>query len=364
MQKNIIIVWGGNSLEHEISIITGIEAIHNMPIKGYKAIPIYIKDGKFYSGEGLLDIKNYKKEATQIKHEVFIINKQLYRLSKFSKLKKICDIDCALLATHGGLGENGTLQGFLASNNIPFTSCGVKQSALCMDKYSTKLRLKDNNIVVVEGMLLSKDFNENNIEFIENELGYPLIVKPNSAGSSIGIAKASNREELAYAIEVGFKFDNEILIEKYLSNFIELNISAVSVNGEIMLSSIEKPLTASEILTFEDKYISDSNVSSSREFPAVLTDDIAEKIKTNTRNTYKNMSLSGIVRMDYLLYNGELFLNEINTIPGSLSHYLYDNLKYSELLKLVINETLRVGCIKEIKYSTNILENFGGVKHK
>ncbi len=364
MKKNIVVVWGGNSLEHEISIITGVEALHNMPIKGYNAIPIYLKSGKFYTGDKLGDINSYKLGESNKLEEVYFVGKQLYKKNKFLRLKKICDVDCAVLATHGGVGEDGTLQGFFACNNIPFTSCGVQQSALCMDKFATKLRLISNNTPVIEGKLLSKNFKDSDITDIENDLGYPLIVKPNNAGSSIGIAKALCREELAYAMEVGFKYDAEILIEKYIANNIELNISAVKINGIIETSTIEKPITASEILTFEDKYISDANSKSTREFPANIPEELAFTIKEMTKNVYSALNLSGIVRIDYLLAKDKIYLNEINSIPGSLSHYLYENYTYNELLKAVIEETIKVGCKKELNYRTNILENFGGIKHK
>ncbi|MFI3229733.1 MAG: hypothetical protein R3Y23_06220 [Bacillota bacterium] len=365
MQKNILVIWGGNSLEHEISIITGIEAIHNMPIKGYKAIPIFWHKGKFYTGSELVDIKNYAKMNFDNIYEVFIVGSHLYRKTQLGRLKLVDKIDCALLTTHGGAGENGTLQGFLASNYIPYTSCGVLQSALCMDKYSTKLRLIADDINVVRGELLAKDFNDEKIAEIEANLGYPLIIKPNSAGSSIGIAKANNRAELAFAIDVGFKYDDFILIEQYINDFIELNIACVTIGGKVVLSEIERPITTSEILTFDDKYSLDETQDiATREFPANISQTFAQKVKDITTKVYKSLALTGIVRIDYLLKGDILYLNEINTIPGSLSHYLFDNMSYSELLTKLLTETIKNGCVKEIKYTTDILSNFNGVKYK
>lgn len=366
MKKTVIVLFGGNSCEHDISIITGVEALSAMPAKGYNCIPVYMTGGKWYTGAGLFEIKNYI-HFTPVKYsEVRLSGSTLYTVGKRGKLNKYADVDCALLATHGGDGEDGTLQGFLEENGVPHTSAGVAQSAVCMDKTLTKAVLKDIGINVVESITIDlQNYTADDIAAAAEKLKYPLIVKPASLGSSIGISIAKNEKELFNGLNIAAEFCGKAVLEKALQGFTEVNNAAVYINGRILLSEIEKPLTASEFLTYGDKYMGGGKGMGGgmREFPAKLPDDIRNEILAATEKAYKSLGLFGVVRIDYLIADGSVYLNEINTVPGSLAHYLFPKLTQKELLTSLIEESLKRGKIREVKYRTKVLENIGA-KHK
>ncbi|MFA5449787.1 MAG: D-alanine--D-alanine ligase [Clostridia bacterium] len=365
MKKTILVIFGGNSTEHDISVITGVETLNAMPVKGYKAIPIYIKDGVWYTGNSLYEIKKFIHFAPAAATKVGLVFKELYTLGKRGKLIKIADVDCALLATHGGSGENGALQGFLEMSGVPYTSTGVKESAICMDKVVAKSALSSLGIKVVEGYEMRYPASEEKIEQLEKKLGYPIIIKPASQGSSIGITLAKSREELIKGLELAHFFDTRILAEKGLENFTEINSAAVMIGKELVLSEIEKPLTASDFLTYSDKYMGSAKgmAGGVREFPARVSRKIREKILETTKSVYEKLNLFGVVRIDYLVQGEDVYLNEINTIPGSLSHYLFPKIPHAELLKALTESAIQRGTEKVPRYVTSVLSNIGS-KHK
>ena len=356
---NVIVIFGGNSTEHDISVITGIEALHAMPIKGYKTVPIYLKDGNFYMGEELYDVEFYKNFNEKVITKVAISNGVLYKIKK-NKLVRYMDIDCAVLATHGGDGEDGSLQGLLDLNNIPYTSSGVRECAICMDKELTKLVMRSLGVRVVFGKGISKTSTDDKLERIEKAYKFPLIVKPCSQGSSIGISKVSSHDKLKEAVKIASEFSDRILIEKGLVDFIEINSACVEIDNELILSELERPLSSSDILTFEEKYVGNGKGmgGGKHEFPAKISSELKEKILSITEKVYRTLGLKGVVRIDYIIYKNIVFLNEINTIPGSLAHYLFD-MSYTEFLKGMIEQAIAKGARKKIHLDTGVL---GGLK--
>lgn len=345
--KNIAIFYGGRSYEHDISIITAIQVMTYIDSKKYRIIPVYMKDGMLFS------LKNPQKFGSYIdfskaKRFEFADNGLKFGLKKIH-------IDCALLCTHGGEGENGILQAILEYYRIPHTTSDSSMSAVGMNKLISKAVFNAMNVDTVPGA--SGDDSE-----AITKLGYPLIVKPVSLGSSIGIEIAHNKKELTDAILVSKHFDENLLIEKALEKRIELNCAAVKCKDCIIISAIEKPVTWREYLSFTDKYNTSGKERAEKELPAKITAELKEKIENTTRKIYKAMNLFGVVRMDYLYSIDEkkLYINEINTIPGSLSYYLFSEigLTFTKLIDLLIDEGIGRGIQKNISYTTDILKQY------
>lgn len=358
--KNIIITYGGNSCEHDISIITALSAYNAVTNEHDNYILVYMKDGHFYIGKKLNDINSYIDFHTKNLKEVSFCNGFMY----YKKLsKKPLKIDCVLMCNHGGVGENGSLSGFFEVNNIPYTASSVMPSALCLDKVFTKLLLEKFKIPVVNYRIYHSN---DNLERVE-ELGYPIIIKPANLGSSVGIAYANNIEELARGVEFSLQFDEKLLIESALTNFEEYNCAALQSEGEILVSEIERPVFNKEYLNFYDKYISSKDIK--REINPDIDKKIRDKIIKTTQDIYRLFELSGIVRIDYLYSNSRLYVNEINTIPGSLAFYLFKakNYEFKQIIKLSIEDAISKFRRKQLlvkDFSSKVLENYSCNKLK
>lgn len=345
--KNVAIIFGGVSAEHEISIITGKQAYNSLDKKKYNVYPIYID----INGNWLY-VKNFKIKNLKQNNKVcyFVPNSNKLHI-KGSPFKKIT-IDCVLLATHGGNGENGMIQGVLEVSNIPYSSCGVLSSAITMDKAIMKDIFVAHNIPTPQYFLLNENSDINNLD-------YPVVVKPVSLGSSIGIKICHNKKELLDAIKFAKLFDDKIIIEKAIFPLREVNIAVLKHKNQIILSNTEQPLGQDEFLTFEDKYLrngkSKSKNNSKRKIPALITNEEESKIKKLAIDLYNIFRCKGIIRIDFLLDDNNVYVNELNTIPGSLSYYLWD-ISYKKLLDILI-DCCSVEC-KHIQYKTNILENY------
>jgi len=361
--KTIAVFFGGKSVEHDISIITGVQAYNAFDTSIYKPIPIYVsRNGIFYTGNKIKDIKNYKNLDSLIdtSERVYIknIKDKIYLCSdKVIGSKKI-QIDCAFLAFHGGDGENGSFQGFCETINLPYTGTEVLGSSLCMDKISTKKILLNSDIPVTKYEVLTKDeFNKNTEESLKNiELGltYPMFVKPSNGGSSIGVSRAKNKEELINALELAFSFDHKVLIEKEFIHDTEINISCLgNYNSEILFSQCEEVYSDTEFLDFENKYMKGSKSkkgisqngskgmsSTNRLIPANITDQLKNQIKNYAEKAFIELNCGGVVRIDFLVNkkDNSMVLVEVNTIPGSLSFYLWEktDLSFDKLINKLI----------------------------
>ncbi len=268
MKIKIGVFFGGKSVEHEVSIITAIQAIENMDKNKYDIIPIYIsKENKMYCGEYIGDITRYKNidDLIKISHQVTLaqINNKVALLrcnKKFLKNNIYDYIDIAFPIVHGTNVEDGTLQGYLKIFNIPYVGSDVMASACGMDKYVCKCILKENDIPVLDCKCFTlKDYNEDLekvINTIEENFSYPVIVKPVNLGSSVGIKIAKNLEELKDAIEDAFLYSKKILVERAIKNLREINCSVVGDYESAEASECEEPIKTDEILSFNDKYIS------------------------------------------------------------------------------------------------------------
>lgn len=352
--KNIAIIYGGNSLEKDISVITGIQVMNNIS-KKYNIYPIYF-NGNFYLQKYQKNLDKFLDKLNKNKNEVTFIDECLYQ-KKCRKAKFLTKIDCAVLCTHGSFGENGVIQGYLDINNIPYTSPNVFVSSICMNKFMSKQIFKSLKVNTIKGYLI-KNFSE--LENIKDKLTYPIIVKPNSAGSSIGISIANNYEDLLDNYELALCYDKEVILEQALEDFKELNIAVYKDIEEIKTSEIEEVTFNSDIYSFNEKYLDSDNIK--HVIPAEISQKNIEYLKKTSKCVYEKLGALGIVRFDYLLDNktGKIYLNEVNTIPGSLAFNLVksDEFLFENLLDTLIDMAINNKDTKKIEYKTNVLENF------
>ena len=321
--RNIAVMYGGDSVESDVSIISATIAMSGLSMADYKAYPIYIRDGKMWlvGGEFAQNLTTYTKTKKGMMKQVILLEGSLYE-KIWWRLKKICDIDCALLATHGGIGENGGVQGLLEYCDIPYTSSGVKGSAICMDKEMTHRLTKLLGISTVKYHVAMENTSASSIEKAFEQLGSDVIVKPNSLGSSVGIANVSDTHALHVAVADAFRYDDKVLIEERVENLIELNCAIVRTIGGLVISDVQAVGFVGDFFDFEEKYI---NEKSESEHAEIIPRHVQNKAVLWTRKAYTELDLSGVVRIDYLYdkVSGKLYLNEINTIPGSLAYYLF-----------------------------------------
>lgn len=389
MKTRVAMLFGGKSVEHEVSVISGIQAILNMDTDKYEVIPVYMtKNNDMYIGKDIADIENYKDIDALLKksQRVIMINENgqvklmPYPLKLFGA-KSAVDIDIAFPIVHGTNVEDGALQGYLKSVGIPFVGCDVTASAIGMDKFIMKTVLKEYDIPVLDAKLYTlADYADIDklLDNVESALGYPVIVKPVNLGSSVGISVAKSRGELAASIDDGFKYATKVLVEHAITSLREINCSVLGDENEAEASEIEEPLHTKDILSYEDKYVSNAKgggskgmASVSRKIPAEVSPEKREEIRSLAVKAFKALGCNGVSRIDFMVDedNGKLYFNEINTIPGSLAFYLWEPLgvPYKELLDRMIQLSFKRERTEKnltFTFDTNILNtaSFGGSK--
>ena len=380
MPNHLIVAFGGVSPEHEVSVLTAIQAINALKDSSHKVVPLYItKSGKWLTGEVLLDLRSYKNlqklerdstPCTFAKTETgATVLKETTTGGLFSKPGEY-PVYAVFMAFHGSDGENGSFQGVCEQFNVPYTGSGVLGSSVGMDKVAAKRLSTSANIPVTRGI----DFFES--EWVDDqdtwisqseELGYPLIVKPVTLGSSIGVAKATSREELVEAIEVAFRYDAHLLVEEAIDPLMEINCSVLGTSAECRASVCERPLGTEELLSFQDKYQSDTGTdkgmaSADRIIPADISDELTKEIQELSVQIFKLFNASGVARLDFLVHaeTKRVYFNEMNTIPGSFSFYLWDksNVDFQSLVYELIDIALKRHQQKNGRvrsYETNLL---------
>ena len=397
MKTKVAVLFGGKTVEHEVSVISGIQAIMAMDTDKYEVIPVYLtKDNEMYTGEGMGDISAYKDIPALLKRSqrVIMVNEggrvQLvpYPAKVFGA--KPVQIDIAFPVVHGTNVEDGALQGYLKTVGIPFVGPDVLSSAISMDKYVTKAVLKDAGVPVLDAKVYTlADYAEMDalIGDAEEVVGYPIIVKPVNLGSSVGISVAKSRDELVRALDDAFMYATRVLVEHAIEELREINCSVMGDENGAEASECEEPLTSGEILSYEDKYVNGGGgkkggakssgskgagmANLSRKIPADLTPEKREEIREMAVRAFKALGCCGVSRIDFMIDNstGELYFNEINPIPGSLAFYLWEpvGVPYSELLDRIIQLALKRMRTEEaltFTFDTNILANadLGGGK--
>ena len=381
MKIKLGVLFGGVSVEHEISIITAVQAMKAMDKEKYDIVPIYIdKERNMYTGKLLMEIDSYKDMSLlkrYAKQVVFYQDKGHYFLQSMGLFKRIVDeVDIVFPIVHGSGVEDGTIAGYLETIGVPYVGSNVLASALGQDKVIMKEIFKANDLPIVNyTWFYDYEYLNNKKEVIKQikELGLPVVVKPASLGSSVGISVVHTEKELDDAISDAISYDKKILIEKMVENFIEVNCSVRGTSEECETSAIEEVVSSDEILSYRDKYMGGSKTkgmaSAGRIIPARLDKKELEKIEELSKKVFRVLNLSGICRIDYLYdkKNKKIYINEPNTIPGSLSFYLWDpkGVPYKELLDQNITVAIREYKKRQRKtysFDTNILKNFNGLK--
>lgn len=387
MKIKVGVFFGGNSVEHEISIISATQAMAAIDRNVYDVVPVYItRENEFYCGENIGKVESYSNISQLLKESQRVVpvkgasQMELYKypFGMFSK-KPYEQIDIAFPIVHGTNVEDGALQGFLQYFNVPVVGCDVLASAVGMDKYVMKMILADSGIPVLAGMRIShldfEDDSEKVIAAVEKKFEYPVIIKPINLGSSVGIKIGKDREGLLEAVKYAFEFARDILVEPAITNLREINCSVLGDMEEAAASECEEPFNSDEILSYKDKYLSSGAskgmASVKRKLPADISGDVKENIQTLAVKTFKALRCNGVVRIDFMIDcdTDQVYVNEVNTIPGSLAFYLWraSGVSYTELLTRMIQLAFkRAREQKEIsfEYDTNILEgfSFGGSK--
>ena len=362
--ENICVIFGGRSVEHEVSVITGLQVIENMDKSLYNPIPLfYSKDGKFYTGEKLKDFRTfrenkYKEEGVEVFLKPNYKDFNLYAYEEkgglFSKTKELVPyekIDMVFIALHGTFGEDGCMEGLFELMQIPYVGCGVMASAVSMDKVTMKKVFESEGIPIVDYRYFYRsDYEKDEEKYLNlgDEIGYPIIVKPANLGSSVGISKAKNREELKESIEVAKNFDKKIILEKCVENLREINMAVMGYESDLEYSETEEPVSYSDILTYTEKYESKSGKTGSKgskngktkTIPANISKETEDEIRELALKSFKAIDAAGLSRIDFMLDGDKVYVNEINTIPGSMSFYLWEH-KYS--FKELISKLIEIG---------------------
>lgn len=388
MKTNVAVFYGGRSVEHEISVISALQAINAFNSDKYNIIPIYIsKQGRWYTGAELLEIRNYRdmKSLTERSTEVFMRPEfgdyNLYKAKSglFSaKSPVVAEIHVVVPVLHGTNGEDGIFEGLLDTIGIPYAGCNTLSSANGMDKITMKMILRECGIPVVDYVWFTDKewFSRRDaiIDEVEKKLGYPVIVKPANLGSSVGIGKASDRASLMAKIDNAEKFSQRIIVEHMIEQLQEINCSVLGDADDHQSSVLEEPIKTGDILSYEDKYMGGSKGShgmqnSDKRIPAELPQDVTEHIRHIAGETFRVLSCHGVSRVDVMIdrKDGAVYVNEINTIPGSLSFYLWEatGITFEKLMDRLVELALkrkRESERKTFTYDANIFALGGGTK--
>ena len=360
MKIRIGVLFGGKSTEHDISIISAVQAMQAIDREKYEVVPLYItKDNRFYTGEALFDIQNFtdipallgKCTRVILAGEGEVAGVYRFPMRTLGK-NKVGEIDLAFPIVHGTNVEDGALAGYLEMLDIPYVGCDVTSSALGMDKYAMKTVFCDCGIPVLDCKLFTTaDFEtpEAVVSAIEGAFAYPVIIKPVNLGSSIGISVAHDRAGLKKALDTAFSFAEVVLCERAIVHLREINCAVLGDRFDAEASECEEPIKGDELLTFEEKYMSGAKKSGGpskgmasvqRKIPAELPEARRAEIRDLAVRAFKSLGCCGVSRIDFMIDCDEdkVYLNEINTIPGSLAFYLWEplGLSYPQLIDRMI----------------------------
>nr|AIA99587.1 D-alanine-D-alanine ligase [uncultured bacterium contig00023(2014)] len=406
MKTKVGVFFGGRSVEHEISVISALQAIAALDAGRYDAVPIYItKQGRWLTGEVLLDSANYRdmaalaRRATEVWMKPEYGDHRLYRKGRLGRTQVVAQFDVALPVLHGTNGEDGTFQGLMELIGIPYVGCNVLSSAVGMDKIAMKMMLRESGIPVIDYVWFTDrqwgTERDDLVARIEEKIGYPVIVKPANLGSSVGISRARGHAELVRAVGEAIGYSSRIIVERMIDPLREINCSVCGSADDHRASVCEEPLRSGEILSYADKYMSGGGTgtknggtkmsgaagaksgtasggmsSTKRRIPADLPETVSEEIRRLAAETFRVLGCEGVARVDFILDGAEVvYVNEINTIPGSLSFYLWEatGLSFDKLMDTLIAQALkreRDKGHKTVSYDQNIFAYTGAAGAK
>ncbi len=386
------VIFGSRSCEREVCIISAVQLMNHVDPEKYDVIPVYISEqGVWYTGEALRRIETYQhfsadtRGVEQVWLDMTAGSGALLttRPGKglFGKQETVvaARLQACVVVMHGLNGEDGTLQGMLELANLPYTSTGVAGSAIGMDKIMMKQFFRGADLPILPDCWFTRSMWEKDraavLSAVEEKLGYPVFVKPANLGSSIGVSRADDRDELADSLDLAFDYDRRVLVEKGLDKPIELNCSVLGYDDDVTASPIEMPISADKFLDFKEKYLagggSKGMASLHRILPAPIPEDMRDRLQQLSCDIFRMLDCKGVVRIDYMWDRAtdQVFITEINTIPGSLAFYLWENagVKYAELIDRMVACAIRAHEDKNLRnyaYTSDILKNvsLGGAK--
>ena len=386
MKIKLGVIFGGETVEHEVSIISALQAIRYLDKNKYEVIPIYIsKDRTWYTGHVLSDIDTFKDFDNVKKYTKKVVlckkgNKFYLQTTNGLFRKDVTDLDIVFPIVHGNNVEDGTLAGYLETIGIAYVGSHTLGAALGQDKVIQKQVMESGGVPVVKyTWFFDSEYLENKEYILTdiNKLGYPVVVKPATLGSSVGITFVKDKNEIEEAIDLAITYDNKIIVEKAVDNLLEVNSSVLGNYEYMKVSPLEEVMGLDEILSFTDKYLSNGKTkgsskgmaSASRIIPARISKELTKNIQETSKKVFRLLNLSGVCRIDYLVdkKTEKYYVNEPNTIPGSLAFYLWqeDGLKYSDLLDEMIQIAIKEYKNKNKKvksFESNILSGFNGSK--
>lgn len=349
MKQRLGIIFGSRSVEHEVSIITACQLIKNMDMEKFIPVPLYIdKAGKWWTGEAAGKIESYKGQD--------LTNPVGFKEYHFAPVPGIeHGVDVALVCCHGTLGEDGTVQGLLELADIPYQGPGVVGSAVSMDKIITKQLLLASGFSVANFQWFTKHMWVTDKQIVierlldsnnqgSMKLSFPLFVKPANLGSSVGISKAKNEAELKQAIEIALSFDRRVLVEQGLEQVMEVNVSVLGFE-DLITSVPEQPVASGEILSYADKYEGGNKkaggmASLKRRIPAPIPKSLTQKLQMAAVEVARICDSSGVIRIDFFVNpeTEEIWVGELNTIPGSMAFYLWEasGISYRDLINRLV----------------------------
>ena len=387
------VLFGSRSCEREVAIISAVQLMNHVDTEKYDVIPVYISEqGIWYTGAPLREIKNYTpfnpdmKGIDQVALDItagsgaLIANRPGKGLFGKPSQEVVARLECCVIVMHGLNGEDGTLQGMLELANLPYTSTGVAGSAIGMDKIMMKQFFRGaGTLPCLPDCWFTRSMfqadREAVLDKVEKELGYPVFVKPANLGSSIGVSRADDRDGLIDSLELAFDYDRRVLVEKGLDKPIELNCSVLGYDDDVTASPIEMPISGEQFLDFKEKYLANGGskgmASLHRVLPAPIEDSLRDEIQQLSCEIFRMLDCKGVVRIDYMFDKAteKVYITEINTIPGSLAFYLWENagVKYSKLIDKLVESAMRAHEDRNLRnyaFTSDILKSvsLGGAK--
>lgn len=396
---NLAVVFGSRTCEHDVSIVSGLQAVTAAEKGNYHVVPLYIaRDGNWYIGEKLKDVRFYEHfDPAQVTRVQPVAEKGKLQLTEYQDAEKLLvfkkahhvleSIDVVMPVMHGMNGEDGTLQGMLELWNIPYTSSGVLGSALGMDKIAMKRMFKACGFPVLRDVCVERSEWKRNragvLSRVMNELSFPVYVKPSNLGSSIGINRADNKNGLEDAIDIAVSYDRRVQVETGILDLMEINCAVLGYGGDAMASVTEMPVRWSDFLSFDEKYLrgakggakgtkgapSKGMSSLSRQMPAPISPELTHRVEELAVDAFKALDCKGVARIDFLYDKAadELYIGEINTIPGSLAFYLWEGrgISFERMIDMMVEYAFRANADRNenvFSYQSAILSGSSGAK--
>ena len=355
VDKKVLIVYGGESAEHDISIITALTIFKKYALANVKIELVYCdKKGKFFVGEKLDVFSTYNKfDCTKFTEVAFLSKEQSLFIKKKNKYKKYCEIDFVINCFHGGAGEDGKFVAMLEDYKIPSSASSYKALAVAMDKYYTKLFALSLDVPVIDFFTFSISDWENSKDRVLQQVlqfDFPVVIKPVSQGSSIGVSLAKNIDEFILCVNLALKYDESVLVERAIIKKREFNCCVLKTSEGKLLARVDEPISDKVIISFNDKYLGGQNSGSKtklkgayssvgmqtqeRETKDKLTAKQRAMLIKHSRLLYDSLDMNGVVRFDYIMDTTceRFYLGEINAIPGSLGYYFFEDLNIVKIM--------------------------------